>query len=244
MLIAFMSMLTLLPPFVYASLIVIAWACVSEQRMRYLLLAALSIPPIILGFNAIRELQTVNAAEEQFSSLCANLEKPKINATARDITSVFVDMRPPDGVSKEAEKHAALALPSNELGRVLLQGSSQYTKIEYQIDPGVIHTIQANPRARPINPGTASSTHKVMWKSISEPSKYVTNGILVIKESATNEVLAEFSLIQLHSPIVALFGEGQRSLRLADKKNRSCPGIRGTSQFIKSVIRPTLKGVN
>ncbi len=244
MLIAIIALWSLLLPLAYLTLMVIVWACTADHRKRYLFLAAMSVPPIGLGANTALQLQDVNAAEVQFNSLCAALEKPTINATAQNVTAVFFDMWPPQGASADAAKHAALALPVNELRQSILQGSSQYSMIEHQFDSTPLRIIEADPRSRTISPGTPSSTHTVLWKSISVSSKFVTKGTLAVKESASDSTLAELSLIQLHSPAITLLGDGPRALRLVDEKNRTCPGVRSIAQLIKSVARPVLKRMN
>lgn len=239
MLTALFSLWSLLAPLTYAVLMVIVWANTPQRRTRYALLAAMSLLPTGYGFNAAWQLQAVNAAESQFDSSCVALEKPVINATAQNVASIFFDLRPPQDASPDAARHAALALPANELSQAILQGATRYTKIEYQQDRIPLRTIEANSRSRTITSGAALSSHTVVWKSINASSEFVTKGTLVIRERASDTLLAELPLAQLHSPAVTLFGDGRRSLHLLEEKNITCPGTRAIAQFIKAVARPT-----
>jgi hypothetical protein len=230
----------LLAPLVYGTLMVIIWACVKEHRARYIFLAIMSVLPVGMGFGLARELYAVNTAETQFELLCRMLDKPAISSSVQDITSLYLDMRAPQGTPQEAAKHAELPVLSETFTQAMVQGANRYSSVEFQSDRAPLHLIEADPGVRRANPGNSMKSHKVLWKSLSMTSRFVTKGTLVIKRTATDDILAEFAVIQLHAPAVKMLGGDQLPFRFVDAKDRVCPSTQNLARIVKSVTRPAL----
>jgi hypothetical protein len=213
-----------------------AWACLSDRRMRLVIISFLCMAPAALFASTAYQLTRVREAQAVFARLCEDVRPPSIVEPVRRVPSINI-VRPDNTYENAAAgHHSSVAFPPELVPGLILGGAEPYEALEVTqwARTELIHA--RNDRTARVPHATSRIT--LSLRDVRPHSPYISSGVFVLKDNSANRAIFEVPSYVLDTPDVLVLGGAEAPWSAAFARKRSCPNAREIADTIKRAARP------